>query len=390
MRRIPWSFFAAFVISFFILTTHQLNNKLLCLTQVLHEGLEPEGGFEPNSATSSKEQYIPSELEQYFIDSHNLDNLGYNKANDPMTCNVWTDPKVTNPSIYAKLNAYTKSLANHTRAIDNFNPIPDLLKTIQETNSHNVCSTARLGEGGVHNFFADNALSMYGTDTQLRKAKGSNFVEPLLPPMRHQGICKSGGKYLMDMNYLVHDFETMCRNLKPTSRRVLIDVGASLSFHDGNVQPIIWLIKLFEKFGFYFDHIYGFEITFNEPEEVYKKLLPEDYMASYHWINVGVDHGKDSKLNPLKSILQKFNEDDLIIVKLDVDTPSVEMPLAQQLLEDKDGLYGKLIDHFYFEHHVHLGELKNSWGSSMNGTIKDSMELFHGLRKKGIPSHFWP
>ena len=77
-------------------------------------------------------------------------------------------------------------------------------------------------------------------------------------------------------------------------------------------------------------------------------------------------------------------------MKLDIDTSSVEVPLALQLLEDKDGVYSKIIDQFYFEHHVHLGELKNSWSRSMNGTVGESLELFSNLRKKGIPAHYWP
>ena len=55
-------------------------------------------------------------------------------------------------------------------------------------------------------------------------------------------------------------------------------------------------------------------------------------------------------MNPLKSIISKYNEDTLIIVKLDVDTPDIEVPLAHQLLEDDN--VNKLVDHFYFEHHV--------------------------------------
>ena len=49
-------------------------------------------------------------------------------------------------------------------------------------------------------------------------------------------------------------------------------------------------------------------------------------------------------------LLPKYNEDDIIIVKLDVDTPSVELPLAHQLLEDER--FAKVVDHFYCEHHV--------------------------------------
>ena len=81
------------------------------------------------------------------------------------------------------------------------------------------------------------------------------------------------------------------------------------------------------------------------------------------------------------------NEDDLIIVKLDIDTPSVEMPLVQQLLHDAR-LYS-LVDHFYFEHHVHMREIAVHWRASMTGSIKESLEMFQELRRKGISSHFW-
>jgi len=198
----------------------------------------------------------------------------------------------------------------------------------------------------------------------------------------------------MSLDYLIHDFEHMCHSLKPTSRRIFIDMGASLSFHGagaGRPQPVVTLLKLYEQFGFYFDHIYGFEITHTAPKTVYEKLLPEKYIPIYHWINVGVNHSSGHRLNPLHSILNHYNEDDFIVVKLDIDTSWIELPLAQQLLEGgKDGIYHKLVDQFYFEEHVHLGELRKNWHSSMVGTIKSSLELFQGLRKKGIPAHYWP
>jgi len=195
------------------------------------------------------------------------------------------------------------------------------------------------------------------------------------------------------LDYLVHDFEYMCRQLKPTSKRIFIDMGASLSFHHGEraAQPVVELLSLYEKFGFHFDHIYAFEMTFTNPEKVYKDLLPEKYLPNYHWINVGVNHEEGDKLNPLHSILSTFDEDDFIVVKLDIDTASIEVPLAHQLLEGGEGgMYHKLVDQFYFEHHVRLGELKYSWRESVDGSIKDSLDLFYGLRKKGIPAHFWP
>ena len=99
-------------------------------------------------------------------------------------------------------------------------------------------------------------------------------------------LCKVGKENIMVLDYLIHDFEAMCHKLKPTSKRVLIDMGASLSFHKGST-PMLELMDLYEKFGFNFDHIYAFEMTYTDPKEVYKNLLPEKYMPAYHWINVG-------------------------------------------------------------------------------------------------------
>ena len=84
------------------------------------------------------------------------------------------------------------------------------------------------------------------------------------------------------------DFETMCLKLKPTSRLVLIDMGAALDFHSDGKQAVITLMKTFEKFGFFFDHIYAFEIENKDPTEVYRKYLPKEYLTSYHWINTGI------------------------------------------------------------------------------------------------------
>ena len=95
-------------------------------------------------------------------------------------------------------------------------------------------------------------------------------------------------------------------------------------------------------------------------------------------------------MNPLHSILKKFDEDDLIIVKLDIDTPSVELPLARQLMDGGDNkTYHKLVDHFYFEHHIHMHEMATYWRNGVSGTINDSLDIFITLREMGIASHSW-
>ena len=91
--------------------------------------------------------------------------------------------------------------------------------------------------------------------------------------MRSHKICDNVNQYLMSMDYLVHDFEAMCYKLKPTSKKVLIDMGAALDFHGKKTQPIVNLLNLYEKFGFHFDHIYAFEIKFAQPQRKSRKQL---------------------------------------------------------------------------------------------------------------------
>ena len=110
----------------------------------------------------------------------------------------------------------------------------------------------------------------------------------------------------MSLQYVVHDFAQMCRKLKRHSRIVLVDMGASLSFHGGQDSPAINLTEIYRKFGMPFDHIYAYEMTPTQPMQVVEKL-PEHLQAAYHWINVGVSADRDSRVNPFNMILKNYN-----------------------------------------------------------------------------------
>jgi hypothetical protein len=76
-----------------------------------------------------------------------------------------------------------------------------------------------------------------------------------------------------------------------------------------------------------------------------------------------------------------------VIVKLDIDSHHIEMALVQQLIQSPELI--KLVDVFYFEHHVFLKELAGHWRRSMKGSVLSSLELFASLRQKGVDAHFW-
>jgi hypothetical protein len=231
-------------------------------------------------------KYIPADVEAYIMD--NFKKLNYdeeNDANNAKGCKIWKSPEASNQKNYDKLQGYAKDLEDYNKAVSNFkSPFPDVMRVMHKRGStldgwSSVCEKLRLHPDGIEALFPSKQISL----------TSSGYVEPLLTPMRHHTFCTEGGENIFRMDYMVHDFESMCMKLKPSSRRVLIDMGASLSFHENGkeVVPIVSLMNLYEKFGFNFDHIYAFEISAQDPTEVYNKLLPKKYFASYHWINTG-------------------------------------------------------------------------------------------------------
>lgn len=79
-----------------------------------------------------------------------------------------------------------------------------------------------------------------------------------------------------------------------------------------------------------------------------------------------------------------------MVVKLDIDSPEIEIALAKQLSDSPELL--RLVDVFYFEHHVLLKELAYNWGISdmhKGGSILSSLKFFQSLREAGVDAHFW-
>jgi hypothetical protein len=330
------------------------------------------------------ERYTPASTERFILEY--ATDLCYDQPKPKLakTCTIWNDKRATNPEIHRDLHAFRSELVEYDKRVQEFQPVADIRLRMESEDLESICQSLELHDDGLPGLFPSGQLSLTQT---------SGYVEPLLPPLRHPDFCftktvKESRKALFDLGYLVHDFGAMCRQLKRHSRIVLVDMGASLDFHKSSdkTQPAVYLTELFRKFGFPFDHVYAFEVKPTQAESVYAKL-PKHLLAAYHWINVGVSSDPESTLNPLKLLLENFREDDLIVVKLDIDTASVEVPLALQLL--KDDRYSKLIDQFYFEHHVLNSELDKDWGKSVKGTVKESLDLFAGLREKGIPAHSW-
>lgn len=330
---------------------------------------------EPPEYVSPYKKYIAAVSEDYIME--HTKQLGYNSTNPRGSgCAIWKNKEI-NP-YFDQMQAYLNEMQNYSALLKSFPVVEKDIRTLLKENPENasqVCQGLELHPEGILGLFPSKQISY----------TRSGYVEPLLPPLRNPRFCFQG-RNILNMDYMIHDFAEMCRRLRPGGRTVFVDMGAALDFHGAIDSPAMYVTKLYSKFGFKFDHIYAFEMAPKDPKMVYERL-PEELYPSYHWINVGVSHNTTSKYNPFISILKHYNKDDFVVVKLDIDTSWIEVPLAYQLLEDANLL--EIVDHFYFEHHVHLAELAGSWGGSMRGTVEESLQLFRALREKGVAAHSW-
>lgn len=99
-------------------------------------------------------------------------------------------------------------------------PVNNVMKTIKKSSPKDIpeiCKLLRYPEGSVDTLFKNSELSY---------SSSMGYMEPLFSPMRHPRFCFENEKYILSLEYLVHDFEAMCNALKPHSKVVMIDMGA--------------------------------------------------------------------------------------------------------------------------------------------------------------------
>ena len=258
-------------------------NILILHSLSLSEGLRQQlTEVQPEEADAPRHdpEYTPASVEDYIVT--NAKDLGYENTDAQLAkgCSIWKFPNASTPENYNHLQEFRKEIEAYAQAVTDYNStIASLMKTMNTKGRGNwadTCKKLRPHPDGIQALFPSK---------QLSHMNGNGFMEPLLTPMRHPSFCWIEKEYIT-LKYLVHDFEAMCMKLKPHSKIVLIDMGASLEFHRNDI-PIVNLMKEYEKFGFQFDHIYAFEVTKTDSDKIYNELLPVQYFPSYHWINTG-------------------------------------------------------------------------------------------------------
>ncbi|CAF1151425.1 unnamed protein product [Rotaria sordida] len=185
------------------------------------------------------------------------------------------------------------------------------------------------------------------------------------------------------LNLLDTEFDIDTKN----AQNILIDLGSSYFKNwggDSSAAAGHWFYEHYKRFGVKFDRIIAYEHSPLNPQTAWNQL-PDDVFAIYTLINVGC--ATSGKFNPWVMLKALAKPHDHVVIKLDIDTPAIEVPLMDQLLNDSS--INSLIDEAFFEHHITVREMQQYWGNPP-GNLKDSYVLFTKLRQLGIRMHSWP
>ena len=146
-----------------------------------------------------------------------------------------------------------------------------------------------------------------------------------------------------------------------------------------------------------FDQVFGFELTLLEPQDYWSKVPPK-WLPYWHFYNTPISQDAAHAYSPVRMIKSIASQNDFVGFKLDIDTPSVEMPIAMSLL--MDDTFASLVDEFFFELHFRCEVMtKCGWGKNpykediQAGLVLDRphvLKYFMELRHKGIRAHIWP
>ena len=176
------------------------------------------------------------------------------------------------------------------------------------------------------------------------------------------------------------------------ARLILFDLGASTysSWHTAAALGTKWFVEQFKRSKASIDRVIAFEFERHKPGEVYRGV-PDDLLPAYTYVNVGVDADYNGRFNPWRWLHAVATENDHVVIKLDIDTPSIENALVAQLLRSTPTT--DLVDEMFYEHHVNVICMERFWSpkkENLTATLRNSYDDFASLRRAGVRMHSWP
>ena len=214
---------------------------------------------------------------------------------------------------------------------------------------------------------------------------GGILRDPREPCRSHsQGLWTPHNADIQSKDFLLFDQSLTMLSHK---RVLFFDLGSSK--YDYSAMPgMSWLYPKYKSEGFQVTDLFAWEIT-NRPGYEYFDGMPNELAAATHFYNFGVVANIDDVQNPVHVLKTIAQPEDYVIFKLDIDNTPIEEAIVESLLADPLAL--KLIDDFFWEHHVNLISMHQYWRTSgLSNSIKDTIVYLQKLRDKGIRAHTWP
>ena len=257
------------------------------------------------------------------------------------------------------------------------------------------------------------------------QAKGS--VEPIEPlsgigrhPFAKIGCAKNKYNHhdvdIFNISYII--VHNNCGSNKPKPKTFLFDMGASVGFNGipgglydtmplngGGKTPSLPLFYcMYQDRCLEPDEIYAWEPN---PHEKEKHLTMKDFLgeiparvrAKVHYYEDFVDEGSLKQAeeplsdpnHPVNSFLEILESvvkpDDFVAVKVDIDTPNVELTIMEAIAERPK--IAALIDELYYEYHYYIDGMNFGWGRKVSGDVDTALGLMRRLRELGVRAHFW-
>ena len=253
-------------------------------------------------------------------------------------------------------------------------------------------------EGAVFSSF----ISSYDCNGETVMKK--SWIEPLSHGLRHPRALCNGGAEVVDRDYLLvahhkdlfspgtkgHELRGRCA--KRPCQNIYMDLGASTWQTGAGGPSQSWFYDAYRRHGIEFDRLLLWEANPTPAIDLFSDL-PKDVWHKYQYFNWPASSNVSDPSAPLNIIKKIAQPGDFVVLKLDIDTPSVELAIVRELLRDPELL--ELVDEFFFEYHVSFAPMNPSWFGSAEpstvtkDTLADSYKVFQALREKGVRAHSW-
>ena len=200
--------------------------------------------------------------------------------------------------------------------------------------------------------------------------------------------------------------------LAPKARAYLFDMGASTWTGGGPGEVEVgasatqWLIERYAEYGVAFDRIFAWEATPHSGAQVWSNM-PVVMRARTSYYNVPISSDPNSSSHPWRHVLETARPIDFVVVKLDVDQPSIEASLVQQLIDDP-AIHSR-VDVLLWEQHWYRATSASKMGCSLSSemcialgfhrrkhvggyeesVLSRTFETFTTLRQLGVLAHYW-